>query len=474
MANQNTVELVKEVVVSPLSGDVIREIVFTEKDQFDGVVQNSQLAFESWKKKTLRERSQYFYRYRQLLIDHIDELSELTRQENGKTLGEARAEVEKAIEVTEFACSLPNLSVGEINEVSQGIDCIMRSEPLGVVANITPFNFPIMVPHWTLAICLVLGNTLIMKPSEMVPLSMIRCAELLKEAGLPEHVFQLVHGGKDMVESICDHTDIKAVSFVGSTKVAKIVYQRATSHFKKALCMGGAKNHILVLPDAHTGMAANNIAASMTGCAGQRCMAASAMVGVGEIDHIVEEIKIEAAKIIPGENLGAVISKEAKERIESYIQDAIDEGATLILDGRNPAVPGGENGFYVGPTILDNVTPNMKIAKEEVFGPVLAVMRAENVEDAIRIQHGSPYGNGAAVFTQNGKAGRDIAKQLKAGMIGINIGVPVPREPFSFGGWDDSKFGVGDITGKSSIQFWTELKKVTSKWNPEDKKDWMS
>ena len=461
-------------ISSPINGETLSSISITTKDEFVTIVNNAKTAYKTWSKTTLRERSHIFYKYRQLLIENIDELAQLAHKENGKTLAEAKAEVDKAIEVTEFACAMPQLSIGEISEVSNGITCTMTQEPLGVVANITPFNFPIMVPHWTLSIAMMCGNTLIMKPSEIVPLSMIRCAELLKEAGLPEHVFQLVQGGKDIVEQICDHPSIKAVSFVGSTNVAKIVYQRATSQFKRALCMGGAKNHILVLPDAQTEMTANNVAASMSGCAGQRCMAASAMVGVGEIDHIVNKIVEEAKQIIPGKNLGAVISLAAKERIENYIQDAVNEGATLLLDGRNPHVEGCENGYYVGPTILDNVRPEMKIAKEEVFGPVLSIIRTSNVNDAISVQHGSDYGNGAAVFTQNGKAARDIAGKLKAGMVGINIGVPVPREPYSFGGWNDSKFGVGDITGKSSIQFWTELKKVTSKWNPEDQKDWMS
>ena len=287
-------------------------------------------------------------------------------------------------------------------------------------------------------------------------------------------MFQVILGKKEMVEAICDHPGIKAISFVGSTKVAKIVYERASKSLKRVLCLGGAKNHLMVLPDAHEAMTANNVAASMTGCAGQRCMAASALVGVGNIDAVVKAIVEECKKIIPGKNLGAVISKEAKERIEGYITQAEKEGATILLDGRNTVVAGKENGFYVGPTVIDNVTEDMAIADDEVFGPVIAIRRAKTLDEGIAIQNASQYGNGASVFSQNGQWTGYVTERLKAGMVGVNIGVPVPREPFSFGGWDDSRFGVGDITGESSIGFWTQEKKITTKWNPEDKKDWMS
>jgi malonate-semialdehyde dehydrogenase (acetylating)/methylmalonate-semialdehyde dehydrogenase len=341
-----------------------------------------------------------------------------------------------------------------------------------VVASITPFNFPNMVPNWTIPNAIALGNTMILKPSEQVPLSANRIAELLSDAGLPDGVFNIVHGGQEAVEAICDHEGISAITFVGSTKVAKIVYQRGTANLKRVLALGGAKNHLIVLPDAHPEMAAADIAASMTGCAGQRCMAASAMVAVGDSDHIIEELCVEAKNIIPGENLGSVISQEAKDRIEGYISEAEENGAKVLLDGRAASVNG--KGYYVGPTIIDNVTPDMKIAKEEVFGPVLAIMRAATVDEAIAIENNSDYGNAAAVFTQSGKLARYVTEKASAGMIGVNIGVPVPREPFSFGGWNESKFGTGDITGKSAIEFWTKLKKTTTKWNPESKVNWMS
>jgi malonate-semialdehyde dehydrogenase (acetylating)/methylmalonate-semialdehyde dehydrogenase len=315
---------------------------------------------------------------------------------------------------------------------------------------------------------------MILKPSEKVPLCCAQLAQLLKEAGLPDGVFNIVNGDVEIVEAICDHPSIEAVSFVGSTRVAKIVYQRATKTYKRALALGGAKNHLMVLPDAKPDMTAQNVAASMSGCAGQRCMAASAMVAVGDVDHIIQKIVAEAKKIIPGENLGAVISKEAKERIEGFITEAEKQGAKVLVDGRNAIVKGKENGTYVGPTVIDFVKPGMSVAREEIFGPVISIMRTNTVDEALEIENANPYGNAASVFTQNGGVARYIIDHASAGMIGVNVGVPVPREPFSFGGWNESKFGVGDITGKSSIEFWTKLKKSTTKWNPEAGINWMS
>jgi malonate-semialdehyde dehydrogenase (acetylating)/methylmalonate-semialdehyde dehydrogenase len=315
---------------------------------------------------------------------------------------------------------------------------------------------------------------MILKPSEQVPISANRIAEMLKEAGLPDGVFNVINGDRTIVEAICDHPGIEAVSFVGSTKVAKIVYQRATSNLKRCTALGGAKNHLLVMPDAHLEMTASNVTASMSGCAGQRCMAASAMVAVGNVDAIISRICDEARKIVPGQNLGSVISKEAKERIERYITEAEQAGARVLVDGRNLKVDGFENGFYVGPTVIDHVRPDMAIAKEEVFGPVLAIIRSPDLDAALAIENSSEYGNAASVFTQSGGVARYVMEKASAGMIGVNIGVPVPREPFSFGGWNESKFGVNDITGKSSIEFWTKMKKTSIKWNPEGKTNWMS
>jgi malonate-semialdehyde dehydrogenase (acetylating)/methylmalonate-semialdehyde dehydrogenase len=461
-------------VISPSDGSLLSTVPLSNYEAVNKAVKAAEKAFPGWSSVPVKERAQIFYKYKTLLEKNIDELSFLVQEENGKTLSEARAEVEKSIEVTEYACAMPQIISGEILEVSKGVECRIEHFPLGVVASITPFNFPNMVPNWTIPNAMVLGNTMLLKPSEQVPLSANRIADLLKEAGLPDGVFNIVHGSREVVEAICDHSGIQAVSFVGSTNVAKIVYKRATSNLKRALTLGGAKNHLFVFPDANVQMTASNVAASMSGCAGQRCMAVSAMVAVGPVDNIINQLVLEAKKIIPGKNLGAVISRAAKERIENYITEAEKEGAVVLLDGRNCKVDGKENGFYVGPTILDHVKPEMKIAKEEVFGPVLAIIRSDNIDNALKIQQSSLYGNAASVFTQSGGIAKYIIENASAGMIGVNIGVPVPREPFSFGGWNESKFGVCDITGKSSIEFWTKLKKTTVKWNPESKTNWMN
>ncbi len=461
-------------VISPLDGNLLSTVPMSPASDLDTAVTAAKAAFPAWSKTPIKERVQVFFRYKYLLEKHLRELGELVSEENGKTIGEAIAEVEKCIELTEFATSLPQLVTGEVLEVSKGVECRTEHVPLGVVASIVPFNFPSMVPNWTIPNAIALGNCMVIKPSEKVPLSVGRLAELLKEAGLPDGVFNIVHGDSEIVNAICDHPGIEAVSFVGSTKVAKIVYQRATHNYKRCLALGGAKNHLLVLPDAKADMTAQNVAASMSGCAGQRCMAASAMVGVGSIDHIIDKICAEVLKIVPGENLGAVINKESQQRIERYITEAERGGAKILVDGRNTVVAGKEKGTYVGPTVIDHVTPDMAIAKEEVFGPVISIIRTNTVDEAIAIENASPYGNAASVFTQNGGMARYIIDRASAGMIGVNVGVPVPREPFSFGGWNESKFGVGDITGKSSIEFWTKLKKSTTKWNPEAGVNWMS
>src|SRR5882757_8520153 len=357
-------------VASPLDGSPLAEMPCATTAELDAAVTAAKNAFPRWSKTPVKERVQVFFRYKFLLEQHLQELAELVSEENGKTLGEAVAEVEKCIELTEFATSLPQLVTGEVLEVSRGVECRTEHIALGVVASIVPFNFPAMVPNWTIPNALALGNCMIIKPSEKVPLSLGRLAVLLKEAGLPDGVFNIVNGDSEIVQAICDHPGIEAVSFVGSTPVAKLVYQRATHHLKRCLALGGAKNHLLVLPDAKADMTAQNVVASMSGCAGQRCMAASAMVAVGDVDAIVEKICEEARKIIPGHNLGAVINKASKERIERYITEAEQQGATILVDGRSPVVGGKENGTYVGPTVIDRVKPGMAVANEEIFGPV--------------------------------------------------------------------------------------------------------
>jgi len=461
-------------VISPVDGTLLSTVPLSTLQDLDAAVQSAKAAFPTWSKTPIKERVQVFFRYKYLLEKHLKELAELCSEENGKVYSESVAEIEKCIELTEFATSLPQLVTGEVLEVSRGVECRTEHVALGVVASIVPFNFPSMVPNWTIPNAIALGNCMIIKPSEKVPLSIGRIAELLKEAGLPDGVLNIVHGDVDIVNAICDHPGIEAVSFVGSTKVAKIVYKRATSNYKRCLALGGAKNHLMVLPDAKEDMTAANVVASMSGCAGQRCMAAGAMVGVGNVDHIINKIVTEAQKIIPGKNLGAVINKASKDRIEKYITEAEQQGAKILLDGRSTVVAGKENGSYVGPTVIDFVTSDMSIAREEIFGPVISIMRTNTVDEALAIENANPYGNAASVFTQNGAAARYIIDNANAGMIGVNVGVPVPREPFSFGGWNESKFGVGDITGKSSIEFWTKLKKSTTKWNPEAGVNWMS
>jgi malonate-semialdehyde dehydrogenase (acetylating)/methylmalonate-semialdehyde dehydrogenase len=461
-------------VLDPSNGSLLSRVPLSRERELDAAVRAAAEAFPAWAGRTIKDRVQVFYRYRTLLERDFAELSALITEEHGKTPAEAEAEVAKAIELTEFACSLPQMVTGEVLEVSRGVECRTDRHPLGVVASITPFNFPTMVPNWTIPNAIALGNCLVLKPSELVPLSAGRIAELLSEAGLPPGVFGVVHGGREVVEAICDHPGIAAVSFVGSTRVAQLVYRRGTAGLKRVLALGGAKNHLLVLPDADLEMTSSNVVASMSGCTGQRCMAASVMVAVGATDHIVQRLVEHARTVVPGRNLGPVISREAKERIERYVTEAEQGGATVLLDGRNTVVPGREGGFYVGPTVLDHVRPDMAIAREEVFGPVLAIVRAKDVDQALAVENASPYGNAASVFTESGGLARYVTERASAGMVGVNVGVPVPREPFSFGGWNDSKFGVGDITGQGSIEFWTRTKKTTTKWNRDAGVNWMS
>ena len=461
-------------VLDPSDGGVIAEVPLSGPEQVAAAAAAAKAALPGWSRATLKERTQVFYRYRALLEQHADALSALISEENGKIAGEARAEVEKSIEQAEFACSLPVLASGRVMEVSRGVECRLERVPVGVVASIVPFNFPLMVPNWTIPNALALGNCMVIKPSEMVPLTLMRVAELLRAAGLPDGVFNVVHGGQEAVEAICDHPDIAAVTFVGSTRIAKLVYRRATANLKRALALGGAKNHLIVLPDADRELTASNVVASMAGCAGQRCMAASVMVAVKGSDAVVERLVEHARALVPGTSLGPVISREAKARIERYITEAEAAGARVLLDGRGASVAGKEGGFWVGPTVVDNVSPDSPLAREEVFGPVLAIVRAKDVDEALAIENASPYGNAASVYTESGGMARYVMDRASAGMIGVNVGVPVPRDPFSFGGWNESRFGAGDITGESSIEFWTQPRKATIKWNRESGTNWMS
>jgi malonate-semialdehyde dehydrogenase (acetylating)/methylmalonate-semialdehyde dehydrogenase len=461
-------------VYNPSNGQVISRVPLSAHADIDLAVRTASAAFPAWAAMPIKERVQVFYRYKTLLERHIDELAALIVEENGKTLSEARAEISKSAELTEFACSLPQITPGEVLEVSRGVECRVERYPLGVVAAITPFNFPAMVPNWSMPNALALGNCMILKPSELVPTTAGRIAELLHDAGLPDGVFQVVHGGQHAVEALCDHPGISAISFVGSTRVAKIVYKRATSNLKRCLALGGAKNHLIVMPDADREMAATNIVASMSGCAGQRCMAASVMIAVSDTEQVIQRMVEAARGMVPGRDIGPVISAAAKERITRYIDEAEAAGATVLVDGRKTTVVGQEEGYFLGPTIIDHVTPDMRIAQDEVFGPVLVIIRTPDVDGALAIENASPYGNAASVFTESGGVARYVMERASAGMVGVNVGVPVPREPFSFGGWGESRFGVGDITGRGSIEFWTQSKKMTTKWNREAGTNWMS
>lgn len=460
---------------SPYNGDVIGKSSLADPTEIKKAIELAHEASVLWRNTSIKDRTQIMFRFRDVLMREADSISNMVSLESGKTLSEAKAGLMKGIEVLEFALSLQNLDCGGKMEVSRGVHCEYRREPLGVVASITPFNFPAMVPLWTMPIALTLGNAYVWKPSEKTPLTATLIGHALIEAGLPAGVITILNGNAQTVEQIIDNEKVKAVGFVGSSKIAKIVYQRATSHGKRALCLGGAKNHIVLLPDADPEIAGNGIADSFTGCAGQRCMAASVLLAVGDIQPQLEKIKERAQETCASGAMGAIITKEQVNFLNQAIEEAKAEGATVVLDGR-PHNPGKDfiNGYWIGPTILDNVSPGSKAASEELFGPVLSIIRCKNISEAITIENSSSYGNAASVFTNNGALAEKIASSAGAGMVGINIGVPVPREPFSFGGVSDSKFGYGDITGENSLNFWSDLKKVTTKWQMHEDHNWMS
>jgi malonate-semialdehyde dehydrogenase (acetylating)/methylmalonate-semialdehyde dehydrogenase len=461
-------------VQSPLTGETIGKIQLANEDTVNKAVSSAAEAFKTWSDVPVKDRVQVLFRFKQLAENNMEEIASLISLENGKTRAEAKAEMEKGLEVTEFATSLPQILNQELLEVSRGVDCMTRRYPLGVVAGITPFNFPAMVPMWMIPIAIATGNSFILKPSEQVPLTPLLLAEYFQRAGLPDGVFNVVHGDRNTVEAITDHPLIRAIGFVGSSSVAKAVYQRGTLNGKRVLALGGAKNHLVVMPDADPEITASNVVASAYGCAGQRCMAASVLILVGKSDHILEKIVHEASTIKAGINLGAVISKTAKERIENYITRAEKSGANILVDGRNAFVKGKENGTYVNPSIIEGIGADHECACDEIFGPVLSVLRVNTLEEALAIENANPYGNAAAIYTTNGGSARYFSEKANAGMIGVNIGVPVPREPFSFGGWNNSRFGYGDITGMEGVRFWTNLKKITQKWTASAAKNWMS
>ncbi len=462
-------------VTSPWFGKTVGESYESTQEDLDQTVSAAREAFVKWSQTPIKERTQVMFRFREILLRDIEKIAHTVALENGKLISEAKAGLMKGLEVLEFATSLQNSDSGGKIEVSRGVFCEYRREPLGVVASITPFNFPAMVPMWTIPIALTLGNSFIWKPSEKTPLTSAAIARSLQEAGLPDGVFNVVQGGKTIVEALLDHPGIGAISFVGSTKIAKLVYERGTRHGKRVLALGGAKNHIFLLPDAEKEMAGKGISDSFTGCAGQRCMAASVLLPLQETSAHIGKIVEEASKIRLGETMGAVISKEQLEFLKAAIDRAEKAGAKILLDGRKAKAPEGyEGGHWLGPTIIDQVDKNSEAATVELFGPVLAIVRTQSMNEAIAVENSNPYGNAASIFTNNGSIAEYVASHAKAGMIGINVGVPVPREPFSFGGINESKFGHGDITGVNSLNFWTDLKKVTTKWQQSSDRNWMS
>jgi malonate-semialdehyde dehydrogenase (acetylating)/methylmalonate-semialdehyde dehydrogenase len=462
-------------ITSPWFGTTVGESHESTQSDLDQTVSVAREAFTKWSKTPLKERTQVMFKFREILLRDLEKITQIVSLENGKLISEAKAGLLKGIEVLEFATSLQNSDTGGRMEVSRGVFCEYRREPLGVVASITPFNFPAMVPMWTIPIALTLGNSFVWKPSEKTPLTSMFIAQALQEAGLPDGVFNVLQGGRTIVEALLDHPGISAVSFVGSTKIAKLVYERGTRHGKRVLALGGAKNHIFLLPDAEKEMTGKGISDSFTGCAGQRCMAASVLLPIQDSSAQIEKIVEEASKVRLGQDMGAVISKDQLTFLTEAISRAEKAGAKVLLDGRNAKAPKGyEGGFWLGPTILDHVEKTSEAATFELFGPVLSIIRTQSMKEAIAIENGNPYGNAASVFTNNGSVAEYIATHAKAGMIGINVGVPVPREPFSFGGINESKFGHGDITGTNSLNFWSDIKKVTTKWQPSNDRNWMS
>jgi malonate-semialdehyde dehydrogenase (acetylating)/methylmalonate-semialdehyde dehydrogenase len=428
-----------------------------------------------WAQTPIKERVKPLGRFHELLTAALDEVAEIVALESGKTEAEAKAGLLRGLEVVEFAQSLPNLDRGGALEVSRGVTCEYRREPLGIVAGIAPFNFPGMVPMWMFPLAITLGNAFILKPSEKVPLTSCRLGELMLEAGYAPGLFSLLQGDRRAVEALIDHPEVRAVGFVGSTAAARAVHSRATALGKRALCLGGAKNHLIVAPDANEALTVKSIVDSFTGCAGQRCMAGSVMVVVGEAERLVSKVVDVASKIELGRDMGALIDRTAYERLSAGLVQAEQEGARVLLDGRKRSAPEGcEAGNWLGPIVIDQVKPEMQSAQVELFGPFLSVIRVNTLDEALALERLSPYGNATSVFTQSGAVGSYVAERATSGMVGVNIGVPVPREPFSFGGTKDSKFGQGDMTGPAGVELWSNLKKITTKWALAEDATWMS
>ncbi len=459
-------------VFNPAAGQQQARVALGSAATVAEAVRVASTAFEEWSQASLSRRAKVLFAFRELVNSHVNELAALITDEHGKVLSDARGEVQRGLEVVEFACGIPHLLKGDYSDqVSGGVDTFSFREPLGVVAGITPFNFPVMVPMWMHPVAIACGNTFVLKPSERDPSASLLVAQLWQRAGLPDGVFNVVHGDKEAVDALLDSPDVAAVSFVGSTAIAHYIHERAAATGKRVQALGGAKNHAVVLPDADLDFAANHLVAAAFGSAGERCMAVSAAVAVGaSADRLVRAVadKARAVKVGPGRDssseMGPVITRAAKERIERLIDSGARQGARLAVDGRGLRIAGCEGGFFVGPTVIDEVTTGMDVYREEIFGPVLAVLRVDTVEDAIELINANPYGNGTAIFTSSGDAARRFQRGVKVGMIGINVPVPVPMAYYSFGGWKDSLFGDKHVHGPEGVSFYTRGKVVTSRW----------
>jgi malonate-semialdehyde dehydrogenase (acetylating)/methylmalonate-semialdehyde dehydrogenase len=457
-------------VYNPATGVQTGEVDFAAVEEVDAAVQAAKRAFASWRTVSLSRRTELYFRIRELVHDHADDLARFLTLEHGKVFSDAKGEVARGLEVIEFCCGIPELLKGGYSEqASTGIDVYSIRQPLGVVAGITPFNFPAMVPMWMWAPAIACGNAFVLKPSEKDPSASMYTAELLKEAGLPDGVFNVVHGDKVAVDAVLEHPEIAAVSFVGSTPIARYVYETGTKNGKRVQALGGAKNHMVVLPDADIEMAADAAVSAGYGSAGERCMAVSMLVTVGHAaDDLVAAIQERLPKVKVGDGMnpesemGPLVTREHRDKVASYIEKGADEGAKVVTDGRETAPDG--NGFFLGVTLLDDVTPEMDVYKDEIFGPVLGITRVDTYEEAVRLVNENPYGNGVAIFTRDGGVARQFQFEVNAGMVGVNVPIPVPVAYYSFGGWKSSLFGDLHIYGPEGIQFYTQGKVVTSRW----------
>lgn len=462
----------------PATGQQTGEVAFASRTEVDAAVAAARAAFPAWRATSLARRSRILFAFRELVEKHQDELAALLTAEHGKVHSDALAEVGRGLEVIDFACGIPELIKGEYSEnVSTGVDSYSIRQPLGVVAGITPFNFPAMVPMWMYPIAIACGNTFVLKPSEKDPSASMRSAELLAEAGLPDGVFNVVHGDRMAVDALLEHPQVAAASFVGSTPIARHVYETAAAHGKRVQALGGAKNHMIVLPDADLEGAADAAVSAAYGSAGERCMAISAVVAVGSAaDSLVEGMRqrVQDLRVGPGRQsesqMGPLVTREHRDRVASYVARGEAEGATLVVDGRGLRVPGHEEGFFLGASLLDFVTPEMSVYRDEIFGPVLVVLRVPTYDAALDLVARNPWGNGVALFTRDGGIARRFQHDVEAGMVGINVPIPVPVAYYSFGGWKASLFGDTHIYGREGVRFYTRAKVVTSRWPEPDER----